>query len=219
MSDVSGDLRVVFGSEPVAITVPMYNTFRVRTEIVPPLAYIVPPQWQDAVAVLRAHGLDCQETNAAATLEVESYRFNEVSWPSGPFEGRFMPRFKTEATQERRTFPAGSVIVPLAQKLAKVAINLLEPQAPDSLVVWGFFNAIFEQKEYGEHYVLEKLAREMMEKDPELAAEFREKLAADSTFAASPAARLEFFYRRSPYWDQQMNLYPVGRITSEQMLD
>ena len=56
-----------------------------------------------------------------------------------------MPRLKSETTRERRTFPAGSVIVPLAQKLAKVAINLLEPQAPDSLVAWGFFNAIFEQ--------------------------------------------------------------------------
>ena len=216
MSDVSGDLRVVFGAEPVAITVPMYNTFRVSTSIVPPLAYIVPPQWQEAIAVLRAHGLTCKETSSASTIEVESYRFNEVSWPAGPFEGRFMPRFKAEPTRERRTFPAGSVIVPLAQNLAKVAINLLEPQAPDSLVAWGFFNAIFEQKEYGEHYVLETLAREMMERDPKLAAEFQQKVAADSIFAASPAARLDFFYRRSPYWDQQMNLYPVGRITSEQ---
>ena len=130
-----------------------------------------------------------------------------------------MPRFKSEPTRERRTFPAGSVIVPLAQKLAKVAINLLEPQAPDSLVAWGFFNAIFEQKEYGEHYVLETLAREMMERDPKLAAEFQQKVASDSLFAASPAARLDFFYRRSPYWDQQMNLYPVGRITSEEKID
>ncbi len=216
MSDVSGDLRVVFGSEPVAITVPMYNTFRVRTAIVPPLAYIIPPQWQEAIAVLKAHGLNYNEIASAKTLEVESYRFNEVSWPAGPFEGRFMPRFKTESTRERRTFPAGSVIVPLAQKLAKVAINLLEPQAPDSLVAWGFFNAIFEQKEYGAHYVLETLAREMMEKDSKLAEEFQQKVAADPTFAASPAARLEFFYRRSPYWDQQMNLYPVGRLTSSQ---
>ena len=214
MSDVSGDLRVVFGSEPLSISVPMYNTFRVTRAIVPPLAYIIPPQWQEAIAVLKAHGLTCSETNSAATIEVESYRFTEVLWPSGPFEGRFMPRVASEVTREARTFPAGSVIVPLAQKLGKVAINLLEPQAPDSLVAWGFFNAIFEQKEYGEHYVLEKLAREMMEQDPALATEFQKRLATDAEFAASPAARLEFFYKRSPYWDQQMNLYPVGRITS-----
>jgi len=129
-----------------------------------------------------------------------------------------MPRVKSEITREVRTFPAGSMIVPLAQQLAKLAINLLEPQAPDSLVAWGFFNAIFEQKEYGEHYVLETLARKMMANDPKLAAEFQKKLATDAAFASSPAARLEFFYQRSPYWDQQMNLYPVGRITSPQQL-
>jgi hypothetical protein len=142
-----------------------------------------------------------------------------VTWPSGPFEGRFMPRIKAELTRESRTFPAGSIVVSLAQKLAKVAINLLEPQAPDSLVAWGFFNAIFEQKEYGEHYVVETLAREMMEKDPNLRVEFQALLASDSAFASDPAARLEFFYKRSPYWDQQMNLYPIGRIISQQEMD
>ena len=216
MSDISGDQRVVFGTEPVQITVPMYNTFRVRTAIVPPLAYLIPPQWQDAIALVKAHGLSCRETSEEAALQVESYRFTDVSWPAGPFEGRFMPRFKVELTQEQRTFPPGSIVVPMNQPLAKVAINLLEPQAPDSLVAWGFFNAIFEQKEYGEAYVLETLAREMMEKDPELRAEFQTKLSTDAAFAASPAARLEFFYKRSPYWDQQMNLYPVARITSKQ---
>lgn len=219
MSEVSGETRVVFGSEPTTITVPMYNTFRVQRAIVPPLAYIVPPQWQEAIAVLRAHGLTLRETSKPATMEVEGYRFTEVKWPSGPFEGRFMPRVEAEPTRESRTFPAGSIVVSLQQTLAKVAINLLEPQAPDSLLAWGFFNAIFEQKEYGEHYVLETLAREMMEKDPRLRGEFQKKLSTDAAFAASPAARLEFFYKRSPYWDQQMNLYPVARIVSQKPLE
>ena len=37
------------------------------------------------------------------------------------------------------TFPAGSVIVPLNQRLSKVAMNWLEPEAPDSALAWGFF--------------------------------------------------------------------------------
>jgi len=100
----------------------------------------------------------------------------------------------------------------VAQPLGKVAMNLLEPEAPDSFARWGFFNAIFEEKEYGEHYVLETLAREMMSADPQLKNEFEQRLATDQAFAASPADRLRFFYKRSPYWDPQMNLYPVGRI-------
>ena len=54
----------------------------------------------------------------------------------------------------------------LNQRLSKVAIHWLEPEAPDSALRWGFFDPIFEQREYGEAYVLEKLARENMEKDP-----------------------------------------------------
>jgi hypothetical protein len=80
-------------------------------------------------------------------------------------------------------------------------------------LAWGFFNAVFEQKEYGENYVVEKLAREMMAQDPRLQREFEERLATDEAFAASPTERLEFFYRRSPYWDQQKDLYPIGRVT------
>lgn len=211
-SDVSGDDRVIFDTKPLDVTVPMYNTFRVKTAVTPPLAYIVPPQWQAVIEVLKAHGLRLQRTEEGRVIEVESYRFNDLKWPAGPFEGRFMPSFKVARVRERRAFPAGSILITLPQELAKVAINLLEPEAPDSLVRWGFFNAIFEQKEYGEAYVVEKIAREMMAKDPELRREFERRLATDPNFAAMPGERLHFFYSRSPYWDPQIDLYPVGRI-------
>ncbi len=214
-SSVSGDLRVVFGTKPLDLTVPLYRTFRVKTAVSPPLYYIVPRQWQAVIDLLKAHGLKLQILREPATIEVESYRFSNVNWPPGPFEGRQMPTFTSESVRQTRTFPAGSVLVPLAQQLAKVAINLLEPQAPDSLVAWGFFNAVFEQKEYGENYVLENLAREMMDNEPALRREFEQRLAMDPAFASSPDERLQFFYRRSPYWDPQKDLYPVGRITSE----
>jgi histone deacetylase complex regulatory component SIN3 len=63
--------------------------------------------------------------------------------------------------------------------------------------------------------VLEALAREMLANNPELQQEFNHLLATDAEFAGSPSARLRFFYKRSPYWDPQMNLYPVGRIISK----
>ena len=214
MSDVSGAPYVTFGTKPIDLTVPLYNDFRVKVAVASPLYYIVPGQWKDVIDVITAHGLTFITLKQSATVDIESYRFTDVKWPGGPFEGRLMPSFEAEPVRERRTFAAGSIVVPLAQPSARVAINLLEPEAPDSLVHWGFFDAIFEQKEYGENYVLEKLARDMLAKDPKLRDEYQEKLASDAKFAASPRARLEFFYRRSPYWDQQMNLYPIGRITA-----
>jgi murein tripeptide amidase MpaA len=214
-STVSGALRVVFGTEPLDLTVPMYKAFRPKILVSPPLYYIVPPQWKHVIAVLQAHGLHLQRTVESGRIEVESYRFTDVALPTVSFEGRSMPSYQTEPVGESRTFPAGSVIVALAQCGAPVAIQLLEPQAPDSFVAWGFFNAIFEQKEYSEDYVSEKLAREMMADDPELRNEFEQRLASNPTFAASPHQRLQFFYRRSPYWDPELNLYPVGRITRQ----
>lgn len=212
LSSISGDLRVVFGEDPLDLTVPMYETFRVKTAINPPVAYIVPCQWESVIDVLRSHGVEMKALKKETRFDIESYRFTEVSWPDGPFEGRQMPDFQVQRIADNRIFHVGSVLVPVAQPLAKLVMNLLEPQAPDSFVRWGFFNAVFEQKEYGEAYVVETLARSMLEQDEDLRAEFENQLASDPDFAASPSRRLSFFYSRSPYWDPQMNLYPVGRI-------
>src|SRR5688572_24536717 len=211
-SEVSGDLRVIYGREPLDLTIPMYDKFRVTAAVAPPLHYVIPAQWWEPIDILKEHGVRHKTLATWTPIEVESYRFVNVAWPSGPFEGRHMPRFDVERVSEVRQFPPGSMVVPVAQPLGKVILNLLEPEAPDSFARWGFFNAIFEEKEYAEHYVLETLAREMMAKDPELKREFESLVASDAEFAASPSARLRFFYKRSPYWDPQMNLYPVGRI-------
>src|SRR5829696_7327196 len=56
-SDVSGDLRVVYGREPLDLTIPMYQTFRVKTVAAPPLYYLVPAQWTEVIDVLKAHGI------------------------------------------------------------------------------------------------------------------------------------------------------------------
>lgn len=215
LSDVSGAVRVVYGTKPVDMTVPLFDDVRTTVSVSTPLYYIIPPQWRDVIGVLRTHGLRLQRLAKASTVEVESYRFSEVKFATTSFEGRVLPSFKTEVVRERRTYPTGSIVVPMAQPAGRVALYLLEPDAPDSFVSWGFFNSIFEEKEYAEDYVMEKLAREMMASDDGLRHEFEQRVANDPKFAGSPTERLRFFYMRSPYWDQQLNLYPVGRVTTQ----
>jgi len=54
-----------------------------------------------------------------------------------------------------------------------------------------------------------------MAKDPALKAEFEHRIQTDARFAASPEARLEFFYERSPwYLANRVGQYPVGRLLS-----
>src|SRR5687768_1881360 len=61
-----------------------------------------------------------------------------------------------------------------------------------------------------EPYVAEEVARTML-LDPAVRAAFARALE-DPAFAASPARRLEFFYRRHPSWDERKDLLPVLRL-------
>jgi len=164
------------------------------------------------IEVLKLQGLKMRTIRKPLTIEVESYHLTEPKWAASSFENRITLRTKPVAYSEKRTYAAGSVIVPLDQEAANVAIHLLEPAGPDSFVLWGFFNSVFELKEFGSGYALEKLAREMLAKDPKLKEEFDKKLL-DPNFARNPRARLQFFYERTPYFlNQNQGVYPVGRI-------
>jgi murein tripeptide amidase MpaA len=227
LSEVSGAMWVSYRHEPWNATLPVATGVKVTDSVTLPAGYIVPPQWTLVIDVLAAHDVVLRRTTAAWTGKVERYRCSGMQWKDAPFEGRHpmldgegggtQPgRFgQCELTAETVTYPAGSVVAALNQRLSKVAIHWLEPEAPDSAMRWGFFDSIFEQKEYGEGYVIEKLARENLAKDPALKTEFEHRIQADPHFAASPRARLEFFYERSPwYQENRIGQYPVGRLLS-----
>lgn len=217
-SEISGAKRIVYGTKPLDITIPKYNEAKIKTGIAPPLFYIIPPQWKEVIDVLKSQGIKFQTIKKTLVIEVESYRFSNPKWSAISFESRVPVDFDTLPIKEVRTFPANSIVVPLSQETANVAIHLLEPESVDSLIYWGFFNPIFEQKEYGESYVVERLAREMLNNDAKLGKEFEEKLR-DDNFSKNSAARLNFFYERSPYFDKRIGLYPIGRITKAVKFD
>ena len=213
-SDISGAEAIRYGTKPLNITIPRYDEAKIAASVAPPLYYIVPPQWQNVIEVLQAHGIKFQRIEKPLTIEIESYRLTEPKFAPMSFESHNTVSYKINPIKETRTFPANSIIIPTAQETGNVLIHLLEPESQDSLAYWGFFSAIFEQKEYGEAYVIEKLAREMLAKDANLKREFEEKLK-DENFAKNPRARLNFFYERSPYFDKRIGLYPVGRIINK----
>ncbi len=214
-SDISGGKRIVYGTTPKNYTIKKFDEGKVERSVAPPLYYIMPPQYVDVIDRLRLHGVKFETLKAARTIEVESYKLTEPKWSTNSFENRITLSCKQTVIKETRTYAAGSILIPMDQAAANVAVHLLEPNGPDSFVYWGFFNSIFEQKEYGESYQIEKLAKEMLAKDPKLKSEFETRLK-DETFAKSARARLNFFYERSPYYlNQKVGIYPVGRITTQ----
>jgi hypothetical protein len=51
----------------------------------------------------------------------------------------------------------------------------------------------------------------MLAEDPALAREFEGKLQSDDQFRNNPKARLQWFYQRTPFYDDRAGLYPVAR--------
>jgi len=215
-SDISNSNWIQYDpSQPKTYTIDNWNGLLPDLTISPPAAYAVPAQWTAIIDKLDAHGIHYQRLEHPLKIHAESYQLDHPQWGGQPFEGHLMLRSFTMHTvpSHEVELPVGTVIVPLDQRSANVAINLLEPQAPDSLLHWGFLDAIFETKEYAEPRVLEKLARDMLARDPALKSEFEQKLHDDPTFAGDPGARLEFFFERSPWYAaQRVGDYPVLRL-------
>ena len=215
-SAVSGALVTRYDpTKPEVWHVPFKDVVIAKTHVKAPLGgYVIPAAeagWMSEKLTL--HGIRFEKlAKARPDAALETFRATKVAYSKVPFEGHTMMTFEGSWQPEKRSVPEGSLFVPIAQPNARLLMSLLEPQAPDSFAAWGFFNTAFESKEYMEPYVAEQVGREMLARDPGVAAQFSRKLAQDPDFAASPQARLDFFYQRSPSWDERLNLYPVYRV-------
>lgn len=217
-SAVSGALATRYDpTKPEVWHVPLRDDVVVKTSVQAPRGgYVVTAANAAWMAEkLSLHGVHFETlARQASDAEVETFRATKVAYSQGTFEGHTTLTFEGAWGQERRTLSAGSLFVPIAQPNARLVVALLEPQAEDSFAAWGFFNTAFEAKEYMEPYVAEQVGTDMLAHEPKVAAAFKKRLADDPAFAASPSARLEFFYRRHPSWDERMNLYPVYRVAA-----
>ena len=215
-SAISGSLVTHYDNKkPEIWHLPFKDVVVPKTHVRAPTGgYIIPAAdaaWMSEKLTL--HGVRFERiAKPRVTAHLETFRATKVTYSKVPFEGHTTMAFEGQWQPEDRDIPAGSLFVPVAQPNARVLVALLEPQAPDSFAAWGFFNTAFEQQEYLEPYVAEMVAREILAKDPAAAAAFNQKLSTDPEFAASPQARFDFFYRRSPAWDERLNLYPVYRV-------
>ncbi len=218
-SDLTGGLWFQYDStNPQTYKIPYYNQHIPQKTVDVPLAYIVPVEWGEVIEKLTMHGVDMFEIQKDTLLKAGTYLFKNVSLSDRSYEGMQRADFETERIIEQRLIPAGSVIVPTEQRTGKVSVQMLEPDAAGSLAAWGFFNNIFEQKEYSETYVMEAMARQMLAKDPALQAEFDSLVAHDSRYQNNQWMQLNWFYSKTPYYDKKHNKYPILFIQDPELL-
>lgn len=205
------EIRWLGQPDPETWQLPFYTSHPTLT-LRRPEAYWVPSYRTDIIERLRIHGVTMQTLAAPRTLPVEMLRLNDPRIATRANEGH-VPVTVTSVTPLARdwTFPTGSVRVPTDQPLGDIVVLLLEPQSSESFFAWGMFPEVLSRVEYIEGYAIAPLAERMLAADPALKAEFEAKLAADTAFAADGDARLQWFYERTPFYDDHYRLYPVAR--------
>jgi hypothetical protein len=212
LSPVSGQLRIIYDEKsPDTWRVPLVTGVKAALSAKAPKAYVVPAAYASLIGErLSAHGIKLTTLDAPKNVNAKIFRATKTTFGTKPYEGRMTLKVEGAWSDDKRVVEKGALLVPVAQPLGKLVVHLFEPQAPDSFLSWGFFNASFEQKEYMEAYVAEDVAEQML-RDPKIAAEFHAALA-DPEFAKDANRRLDWFYKRHPSFDARYNVYPVIRL-------
>ena len=209
-SEISGTDYVEWLGKPVTLNLPVYLNYLPDIVVYRPEAYWIPAAWDDVIKRLRLHGIQMETIEKMETLPLEFYRIDQPEIMNVPNEGHIMVKGRPVAEKRNEKFLPGSVRIPTDQPLGDLAILLLEPGSDQSFFQWGFFMPIFSRTEYIEGYMIEPIAADMLKKSPELKKEFEEKLKKSPEFANNPKQRLQWFYEKTPYYDEKYLLYPVG---------
>jgi len=219
-SDVSGGDWIRYSNIPETFKIPYFESARPVVMANLPLAYIIPPEWEELISRLELHGAKVHRTSRDTVIRIQTYKFKNPKWQQNSYEGHHpLTNIEYDEISESRLIPGGSAVVPLNQQCGRIIPHFLEPKGNGSMLWWGYFDAVFEQKEYAENYVLETLAAKMLEEDPALRKEFEARKASDTLFARSPQQILNWFYNKSPYIDNRKGIYPVAKVYDRKLLD
>jgi hypothetical protein len=211
-SKVAGSELVSYTSKKNEKVVPYFNHSKITDSVYLAKEYIIPIELANLVDIIKLHGIIVDKITEERDVIVEKYKFNDVKFSKWPYEGRFIPSFHYDIIVDTVKVNKGDFRIKTNQRALGMIAHLLEPKANDSFIKWGFMNIIFERKEYFEPYSMEPIAEKMYNESEELRDEFNDCLESDSTFAKSAWQRLNFFYERSPYYDEKHNIYPILRV-------
>lgn len=196
------------------LEVPWIHASKAAKTATRPRGYVVLPGWPQIEERLAIHGLRTVRVGEATAVDGETVRVDVAEHSATPYQGRHRA---SGISVERRagtvTVPPGSLWIPADQPDFEVAVQLLEPDAPDSLVAWGLVSTIFERKEYIDSRMLEELVVDML-KEPAMKAKWEAALEADDDLSGNPWARWLWWYRQTPYWDDRVGMMPVVRVAA-----
>lgn len=213
-SDVSGLPRLYYDrSKPYEKKIRYYNTFNNGTVIKKPKAYIIPRGWWTVIELLKLNKVTMQALTKDTVISVEVYRIEDYQTAPRQYEMHHPnSNVKLSTAVQEIAFQKGDYIIPMNQQANRFLVEVLEPQGPDSYFSWNFFDGILAQKEGFSGYAFEDIAAQYLREHPDVKSKLEERKAADTAFAKSAGAQLDFVYKNSPFYEPAHMRYPVFRI-------
>lgn len=124
-----------------------YFALAVPTRTLPlPAGYVLPPFQDEALALLRRHGIRVERVLEGFRAEAESFRIEALEVGKTLFQGHALLALKGRYEKGEADIPAGSHYIGLDQPLARLVPVLLEPESADGLAAWGFFSRVLVQQ-------------------------------------------------------------------------
>jgi len=211
-SDITGRDFVVWEGKEITQIVPSLLMDRPVENVGVPKAYWIPAEWSSVIQKMADHGIEMEILTEEKKLNLEFSTIVDYKMSNQPYEG--LMRIQTvnlDKLERTVTLQPGSARISTDQSLAELVVILMEPESIDSFFQWGYFNSILAQTEYMETYIMEPLIAKMLSEDAELKKRFEEEKATNAEFAKSPRAIYSWFYKQTPYFDQNWKVIPVGR--------
>jgi dipeptidyl-peptidase 4 len=106
-----------------------------------PYAYLLPRYAEQAIAMLRRHGITVEQLQDSVRLEVQAYTIAGLEYTRQYNHAAAVQVTVGESITVDRTFPRGTYVVPTGQVLGRVVAHMLEPETDDNVVYWNTMDA------------------------------------------------------------------------------
>lgn len=122
------------------VTIPYYVDYYPLRSTALPAAYLMTINDQEVISLMKTHGLILQKLASDTTIYAEKFEITELHGAARLNQGHYLNSVKGRYTASMLKFPAGTVVINMAQPLAHLAAYLLEPESGDGLLAWNYFD-------------------------------------------------------------------------------
>lgn len=105
-----------------------------------PSAYYVPAGLSGVIDRLQTHGIRTFRLEKPETVTIERFNITKSELAEAESQGHRERTVTGRYESVQQMLPAGTIVVPMNQPLARLAFHLLEPRSDDGLLTWNFLD-------------------------------------------------------------------------------